>query len=74
MMVGLYLLPQRIRKSQLLLFCGTYSLELYLVHMYIVPRVVDTSWMQAVAALFISGLIAYSFSVVTQKIIEFIKL
>lgn len=74
MMIGLYLLPQRIRKSQLLVFCGAYSLELYLVHMYIVPRVVGTSWIQAVAALFISGLIAYSFSAVTQKNIEFIKL
>lgn len=68
MMVGLYLLPQRVRKSQLLAFCGTYSLELYLVHMYVVPRVVGDSWLQAIAALIISGLVAYSFNKATSRL------
>lgn len=71
MMVGLYLLPQRIRKSQLLAFCGAYSLELYLVHMYVVPRVVDDSWLQAIAALIVSGLMAYSFSKATSQFVKF---
>ena len=68
MMIMLYLLPSKIRGGQIVTFCGVYSLELYLVHMYIVARVVDTSWMQAVAALLVSGVVAFGFASVVKKI------
>lgn len=70
MMIMIYLLPVRICKSQFLIFCGMYSLELYLVHMYIVPRMVGTYCSQAFAALIISGLIAYSFSIGTSIVLS----
>lgn len=62
LMCLLYLLPARMRKSQVLIFCSTYSLELYLVHMLFMPKLADANFTQALAVLIISGLIAYSFS------------
>lgn len=77
LMCSIYLLPVRIRKSQLLIFCSTYSLELYLVHMQFVSKLADDNFTQALAALIISGLIAYSFSKAVASLLsmrlDFIK-
>ncbi len=69
-MIVLSMLPIRFKHSLVLGFCGVLSLELYLVHMRVIPMLVENSFMQGWVVIIISMLLAYSFHAVVNNLIH----
>lgn len=62
--------PTIIKNSSLLYICGLCSLELYLVHMQIRMLIIKDSFIQGIAIIIISLLIAYSFHKMTNVLFK----
>lgn len=62
--------PTIIKNSSLLYICGLCSLELYLVHMQIRMLIIKDSFIQGIAIIIISLLIAYSFHKITNVLFK----
>lgn len=62
--------PAIIKNSSLLSICGLCSLELYLVHMQIRMLIIKDSFIQGIAIVIISLLIAYSFHKMTNVLFK----
>lgn len=62
--------PAIIKNSSLLSICGLCSLELYLVHMPIRMLIIKDSFIQGIAIIIISLLIAYSFHKMTDVLFK----